>query len=532
MPLPRPLGAEPEDVGGMRSKTSPLRGHAAMSAGSMKGRKGRSHFLERLGVRLRLARHRWAGLGLWVQFTIATSAVLVAGMVVIGQWITERITDGLINTNAAAAALYIGSFVEPRVQELTTRSTLSPESQAQLDSLLRPTVTGELIVGFRIWKGNTIVYSNERELIGRTFPSTPLRERAWAGQLAADLNYLYDPEHARLRLPRPISQGLRRPVLEVYAPVRETGTNRIIALAETYQVIPTLSDELEGARLGNWFVVAAVTFAMIGLQFIIVRQGSRTIQRQRTALKDRIAELSRLLKENTALRERASEANRRVTEMNERYLRQVGADLHDGPVQLMAMAVLRLDALSAALSEVDTAIAEEANEDIAVIREALLDSLNEIRDVSAGFAPAEVEKLSLAAALDMVARRHERRTGSSVTRSIGELPKDVPLSLKACLYRFAQEGLTNAFRHAGGQGQEIVARFEGDRIEVSIRDRGPGLSRSVAFNEDGGQGLIGLRDRIESLGGEFSIGPRAGGGTVLTARLRLSDAKVEAAVDV
>jgi len=140
-----------------------------------------------------------------------------------------------------------------------------------------------------------------------------------------------------------------------------------------------------------------------------------------------------------------------------------------------------------------------------------------------------VEKLSLAAALDMAARRHERRTGSVVKRDIRDLPKHVPLSLKACLYRFTQEGLVNAFRHAGGQGQEIVACWEEDRIEVSILDRGPGLSRSVAFKENGGQGLIGLRDRVESLGGEFSIDQRPGGGTVLTARLRLSDARSEVA---
>jgi signal transduction histidine kinase len=502
-------------------------GASAGLAGNTRQRPSRA--LRRLVLGLRRARHRWSRIDLWLQFTIATSAVLIAGMVIIGQWITERITEGLINTNAAAAALYIDSFVEPHVQELKTHSTLSPESQVQLDSLLVPSVNGELIVGFRIWKGDTIVYSNERELIGRSFPSTPLRERAWAGHLAADLNFQYDPEHARLRLPRPVSQGLRRPVLEIYAPVRETGTNRIIALAETYQVIPTLSEELEGARLGNWIVVALVTFAMIGLQFIIVRNGSRTIQRQRAALSDRIAELSRLLRENTVLRQRAADANRRVTEMNERYLRQVGSDLHDGPVQLLAMAVLRLDALSAVLAGLDKTAAEEANEDISVIREALVDSLNEIRDVSAGFAPAEVEKLSLAAALDMAARRHERRTGSVVKRDIRDLPKQVPLSLKACLYRFTQEGLVNAFRHAGGQGQEIVARCEEDCIEVSILDRGPGLSRSVAFKENGGQGLIGLRDRVESLGGEFSIDPRPGGGTVLTARLRFSDARPEVA---
>jgi signal transduction histidine kinase len=508
----------------MSSEVSQLTGYALT-----RSRVRRPLFARRLAVGLRLARHRWSRLDLWLQFTIATSVVLVAGMVIIGQWITERIVEGIISSNAAAAALYVDSFIEPRLQELKFQSKLSPESAAALDAMMIPNVSGELLVGFRIWKGDTIIYSNERDLIGQTFARNDLRHRAWSGQVAAELNYKYDPENARLRLPRPISQGLRRPVLEVYAPVRETGSSRIIALAETYQVLPTLSSELEGARLGNWIVVALVTSMMLALQFVIVRDGSRVIQRQRTALKDRIAQLSRLLKENTALRQRAAQANRRVTEMNERTLRQIGADLHDGPVQLMAMAVLRLDSLSSVVAGADNAIVEEASEDISIIREALLDSLDEIRNVSAGFAPSEVEKLSLAKALDMVARRHERRSGLPVKRSIGELPGDVPLSLKACLYRFAQEGLNNAFRHAGGHGQEIVAEAVGDRIEVSILDRGPGLGGSTTSSEDGGQGLIGLRDRVESLGGEFSIGPRAGGGTCLTARLRVSDAKVEAA---
>ena len=46
-------------------------------------------------------------------------------------------------------------------------------------------------------------------------------------------------------------------------------------------------------------------------------------------------------------------------------------------------------------------------------------------------------------------------------------------SLKVCLYRFAQEGLNNAFRHAGGRGQALSARCDGDLLEVVVTDDGP-----------------------------------------------------------
>jgi signal transduction histidine kinase len=264
-----------------------------------------------------------------------------------------------------------------------------------------------------------------------------------------------------------------------------------------------------------------VTMAMLALQIIIVGKGSRTITQQRSSLRERIADLSRLLGENDTLRQRANDANRRVAEMNERDLRRIGADLHDGPVQLLGMAVLRLDSLSDIVSAADKAVVEEAREDLEVLSDALRDSLEEIRNISAGLAPPDIETLSLGSALQLAARRHERRTGNPVLRNIKDLPACLPLSLKTCLYRFAQEGLANAFRHANGDGQAIAAKYSADELEVSVSDTGPGLEARHAINERQGQGLIGLRDRVESLGGEFSIRSQPGAGTCLTARFRL-----------
>ena len=364
--------------------------------------------------------HWWAGLGLTSQFMLASSLVLAACMLFFGYSIANRTSDSVVQHNAAAAALYADSFIETRVQELRLQSRLSEENQRALDELFRPQSAGQPIVAFRIWRGDTVVHSNERELIGKAFPKSALRERAWSGQIVAEYGWAEAADSMSAN-----RSAVR--MLEIYAPVHDTGTGRIIALAQTRQIAPMLSAELSRASIESWLLVGFITLHMVALQYLIVRRGSRTIEEQRASLAERIGELSRLLAENDQLRQRADRANRRVTEVNERYLRQIGADLHDGPVQLLGMAVLRLDVLQQVVEEGAPAIADEANGEIAVLQDALRDTLVEIRSLSAGLAPPEIESMSLQAILEMIGRRHERRTGMPVVCDVDGLPEEVPL---------------------------------------------------------------------------------------------------------
>lgn len=462
------------------------------------------------------ARHasaRWKDLDLARQFMLVTSIALILGMQFIGYWVSHRIGEGIIATHGVTAALYAESFVESRIQELATKDTLSAEAREGLDRLILPQALGQPIVGFRIWKGDTVVYSDNPDYVGKVFPPTKLRDLAWKGRLSVEYED-HAPGHGP---PLKADEAL----LEIYIPIRRSGgSNDIIALAETYQIAPELKRELRGAKIGTWIVVAGFTISMLLLQFMIVLRGSRTIAEQRGALNDRIAQLSRLLEENDALRARAQEASRRVAEMNEQILRRIGSDLHDGPVQVLGMSVLRLDSLRDTVSSASTEIVTEADVDISALREGLRECLAEIRNLSSGLAPADIDRLSLADALRVAAQRHERHTGTHVSVDLGPLPGGVSLAIKSCFFRLVQEGLTNAFRHAEGVGQQVTARQFGDVIEVAVLDRGPGLVAETEPDPDGGLGLAGLRDRVESLGGEFEFGPRPDGGMRLGARLR------------
>ena len=105
---------------------------------------------------------------------------------------------------------------------------------------------------------------------------------------------------------------------------------------------------------------------------------------------------------------------------------------------------------------------------------------------------------------------------------IGDLPDTVDPSLKICLYRFAQEGLNNAFRHAEGNGQALCARCNDGLLEVEITDAGP-TSSAKQTSTASGLGLAGLRGRIESLGGLFEFTSEPCRGARLTARFNLAD---------
>jgi len=122
--------------------------------------------------------------------------------------------------------------------------------------------------------------------------------------------------------------------------------------------------------------------------------------------------------------------------------------------------------------------------------------------------------------LELAVRQHEQRTGSAVSAAIDKLPANVSSSRKVCIYRFVQEGLNNAYRHAAGIGQTVHASSDGRELTVEVADKGPGFSPS----NGNGLGLAGLRDRVESLGGTFSLATRLGSGTRLRASFQVADA--------
>ena len=83
-------------------------------------------------------------------------------------------------------------------------------------------------------------------------------------------------------------------------------------------------------------------------------------------------------------------------------------------------------------------------------------------------------------------------------------------------YRLVQEALTNARRHAPGASVEVELHYDADALRLRVRDDGPGPS-----GDGTGLGLIGMHERVATVGGTLTVGPADGGGFLVEARLPL-----------
>jgi signal transduction histidine kinase len=93
----------------------------------------------------------------------------------------------------------------------------------------------------------------------------------------------------------------------------------------------------------------------------------------------------------------------------------------------------------------------------------------------------------------------------------------LPPGVGLAVYRIVQEGLTNATRYAPGAPCRVTVTGTGSEVRVDVVDSGaPG-----AVPEGGGYGLLGLRERVESLGGVFTAGPGGDGGFAIRATIPL-----------
>jgi signal transduction histidine kinase len=450
------------------------------------------------------------------RFTLVSLVVLVVGMVGIGAWVSNEIEAGVVNRTGATTALFVNSFVAPHLQSLSEGGTLTREERWELSQLLRDTAFGQQIVAFKVWDlTGMVLYSTDDVTTGQRFEIDDELQRAAHGYVSSELSSLEEPENAPQRA---ISSRL----LETYSPVRLSGTNQIIAVAEFYQRVEGLEREMAVARQRSWLVVGGAMLFIYVLLVVFVSSVDRTIRRQQHALNNQVNRLTELLAQNRELDERVRRAAARTTAINERFLRRISAELHDGPIQDLALALLRLDDVVASAEKcVNLGCELYHNDHLVVVKRSLEHSLKETRALAAGMGVPELDHLSPAEILRRAIRAHEQKTSSKVTLNIGKLPDQVVLPVKITLYRLVQEGLRNAYHHAGGIGQQVHVRAEAGRLDIEIVDAGPGFDSLLANGETEHLGLIGMRERVESLGGHFRIESQPGKGTRVIAALPL-----------
>jgi signal transduction histidine kinase len=194
----------------------------------------------------------------------------------------------------------------------------------------------------------------------------------------------------------------------------------------------------------------------------------------------------------------------RIVAASDEVRRRIERDLHDGAQQRLVTLALRLRSAA----EPDSARAELGTQ-IAGVAAELMGVIDDLREISRGIHPAILSKAGLRPALRALGRRSAVPVEMDV-RVEGRLPEPVEVGA----YYVVSEMLANAAKHARASMIQVDAETSGGTLRVRVHDDGIGGATAAR-----GSGLLGLKDRIEALGGTFSVHSPAGRGTTVSCQL-------------
>jgi len=197
--------------------------------------------------------------------------------------------------------------------------------------------------------------------------------------------------------------------------------------------------------------------------------------------------------------ERATSAARALS-AQEAERRRIAQELHDEIGQTLTAVLLDLKRVADRASP-------PLREDLHHVQETTRNSLDEIRRIARRLRPGVLDELGLVSALKELAAEYSD-AGLTVHRRLTTHIPDLGEDAELVLYRVAQEGLTNAARHAQATTVDLTLRPYHGGVELRIRDDGIGLGGAPE-----GAGIRGMRERALLIGADLTLGEAPGGGT-------------------
>ena len=150
------------------------------------------------------------------------------------------------------------------------------------------------------------------------------------------------------------------------------------------------------------------------------------------------------------------------------------------------------------------------------------EAIQTVKRISTELRPGVLDDLGLSAAIEWAGQEFEKRT--EIKPEFISRPKDIILDgdRSTAIFRIFQEALTNIVRHANATNARISLKQDGDRVILRIRDNGKGIDKKQ-LSDPKAFGLIGMRERAMSKGGDVKISATPGGGTTIIVSIPLKN---------
>lgn len=291
-----------------------------------------------------------------------------------------------------------------------------------------------------------------------------------------------------------------------------TGADRFVAMgmAAVLMTVPILLGYGKEATTGTSTHIGALVFfvLVIARLAVTVRAHERTassLRAQQQELRSTVGGLSQMERERERLLHMAVDSA-------EQERARLAADLHDGPIQMLTVIGYGMERLAQLHgNDVEAATMVERLDD------QLRSQIKGLRELMTELRPPVLDQRGLANAVRDYAREFERRNG--VTCHVASAVDNEPdKAVEVVLYRIVQEALTNVAKHAGATHVHVSLISGADRLFLSVTDDGAGFDEEAMRRRlDGHFGVDIMRERVQMIGGTFTLTSRPGSGTAITA---------------
>jgi PAS domain S-box-containing protein len=227
-----------------------------------------------------------------------------------------------------------------------------------------------------------------------------------------------------------------------------------------------------------------------------------------------------LLSESRRMQRQLRQLSHGVLHAQEQERKRVSRELHDEIAQSVLGINIHLEMLSRAASREPAAV----KKGIAQTRRLLEDFVEVVHRFSRELRPPVLDDLGLVPALKSYAKDFASQTGIEVEVTAFATPDGLDGDKRAVLFRVAQEALTNVAKHAHAKHVALSVREDPSVVYMEVADDGRAfdVARSLTVTKRRRLGVVGMRERVEMVGGSFSIESTRGIGTRVRARIPLA----------
>lgn len=239
------------------------------------------------------------------------------------------------------------------------------------------------------------------------------------------------------------------------------------------------------------------------------------------ALKQSEQHQTRLLEQSRYMQEQLRHLSRKVLRAQEDERQRISRELHDVVAQTLAGINVQLATLNQAAAFTPRDLGRKIERTQRLVEH----SMNIVHQFARELRPVTLDDLGLIPALHTFLKGFKQKTGIHVTLSAPASVNELNSDKRTVLFRVAQEALANIARHAQACKADVIIQKLDGAVCMSVKDNGRGFQeeRVLRARKHRHLGLLGMRERVEMVGGTFAIQSAPRGGTVVLAEVPLTD---------